>query len=758
MFGSPFKFENDTVVLTQRRGVRRVTQSMRNLSVAVRDFSDSAMKNTMLRLAGGIYMSITSMIRGLLLSLVIDCALLAQGSSPASAPPNGPAGVVMAGNNLTISYDGRTIFSAQITYDGSTLEHVTQVYHEGERVQQVVLLTTLDWSKKIRIKGKIAASEESFPCESDRASDRASQGPSIVRHAVGLGLNLRNRAVYDRKRDWVLSVDANPKVVITPVGQENDRNDFSIDVEGYEIVLRFRPLFYQKHRGLGFFEPWKYKTWPSSVAGWISWFAFFDKVTEQDMMETADVFSAALRPFGYEYFQMDDGYQRGNGGPELWLKPNDKFPHGLKYLAEYIKGKGLKPGLWMGVGISDDALARNHPDWFVRDSAGGPFRGNWIQYPLDASNPEALQNVVRPIFKGFRDQGWAYFKVDGLRHLRYEGYNAHRDYFDRKHIDLVESYRRYAATVREEIGRDHFMLGCWGIRPELVGIIDGCRIGDDGFAYAGLAQYNSFNNIVWRNDPDHIELKDDAYRSTMVTSLTGSLLMLTDKPSVYRTSKIEPAKRAVPVLVTRPGQLYDVDPSRSDNLYRVDAEVSGSGPRVFDAGYVPQCYLYSLEINKPFGSWLVLGRTGGELSEIRFADLGLAPETEYVVFEFWSKSLKGIYKRAFDPGMIDTSYRCQLFCLRQREDHPQLIATNRHISCGGYELQDLWWKGGVLSGTSQIVGGDSYTIYVLEPEGYTYKGMECGGVSLESNRKQGPVRELTLKSDSSTTVRWQIKY
>jgi hypothetical protein len=35
---------------------------------------------------------------------------------------------------------------------------------------------------------------------------------------------------------------------------------------------------------------------------------------------------------------------------------------------------------------------------------------------------------------------------------------------------------------------------------------------------------NSFNNVVWRNDPDHIELSDrEAWRSTMVTSLTGSL-------------------------------------------------------------------------------------------------------------------------------------------------------------------------------------------------------------------------------------------
>ena len=673
-------------------------------------------------------------------------------------PPNAPASVELSGNEISVVYDGRQIFKGSIDSSGATVYRKTQVYTEGRGLQQIILLTTMDWNKKIRIKGTVMGSVESFPCESDRPTDRASQGPLIVRNAVGLGTNLRNRAVYDRQRDWVFSVDANPKVLIAPAENGQKQNSFTLEIEGYEIVLRFRPHLFQFHRGLEFFKPWTYAVWPQSVAGWISWFAFFDKVTEKDMMETADVFSSALRPYGYEYFQMDDGYQRANGEPEQWLQPNEKFPHGLKYLADYIKRKGLKPGLWMGVGFSHDAFAEKHRDWFLREKSGTLVTGNWIQYPLDASNPEALNMIVRPTFRGFRDQGWEYFKVDGLRHLRYEGYNAHRDYFDRKNIDLVASYRKYVQTVREEIGRDHFMLGCWGIRPELVGIIDGCRIGDDGFSYAGLAQYNSFNNIVWRNDPDHIELNADAYRSTMVTSLTGSLLMLTDKPAVYRTAVIEPAKRAVPILFTRPGQLYDVDPSRSDNLYRVDAEVSGSGPRPFDAGYVPLCHLYSLEINKPFGSWIMLGRTGGDFSEIRFSDIGLHADREYMVFEFWTKSLKGVFTRAFDPGTIDTTFRCQLFCIREKEDHPQLVATSRHISCGGYELEELSWAGSTLSGMSRIVGNDPYALCVLEPTGFQYEGLECQGATITATIKRGALREITLLADSSRTVGWKIKY
>jgi len=108
----------------------------------------------------------------------------------------------------------------------------------------------------------------------------------------------------------------------------------------------------------------------------------------------------------------------------------------------------------------------------------------------------------------------------------------------------------------------------------------------------------------------------------MVTSLTGSLFLLIDKPERYRTPFADPAQRAAPVLVTMPAQLYDVDPLRPALLARVDSEVSGRDPKPFDAGLTPAAHLYLLDVNRPFGSWAVLGRTGGEFDGIRFDELG----------------------------------------------------------------------------------------------------------------------------------------
>ena len=192
---------------------------------------------------------------------------------------------------------------------------------------------------------------------------------------------------------------------------------------------------------------------------------------------------------------------------------------------------------------------------------------------MDGSNPQTIDELIQArLSQASRTWGGSTSKSTRSVICGMRGTTAFLTTSDAKGSDREEVYRGVVASIRKEIGPDNVLMGCWGIRPELVGLIDACRIGDDGFGYGGLAQYNSFNNVVWRNDPDHIQLTpQEAYRSCMVTSLTGSLFMLTDKPEVYRTPLVEPPKRCLPVLFTRPGQVYDVEPSRSSQLGTVES-------------------------------------------------------------------------------------------------------------------------------------------------------------------------------------------
>jgi hypothetical protein len=495
--------------------------------------------------------------------------------------------------------------------------------------------------------------------------------------------------------------------------------------------------------------------------GWCSWFAYLDQVNEKEIKETADVIGAKLKPWGLQYLQIDDGYERQPIGlPDTWLEANGKFPSGLKELASYIRAKGLTPGIWTNVTFADSAAADANRNLFVADEGGRPALGNWIGYVMDGSNPETIHQLITPVYKGLNDDGFDYFKLDALRHLKYEGYNAFKEYFGQKGIDRNEAYRSVAKEVREQAGREKFLLACWGIRPELVGIADGCRIGNDGFSYAGLAQFNSYNNIIWRNDPDHIVLNaKEAYRSCSATSLTGSLFMLTDKAETYHHSPlIEAARRTIPVLYTQPGQVYDVDPSRSSLIAGADVEMSGSGPRPFDASSNTITGLFELEINKPFENWVVLGRVDDRDKVLPFRELGLDEKKEYLVFEFWTKKFRGVFHSQLIPGGIDTAFNCQAFCIREKLNHPQLLATNRHISGGGLEISDLDWENNSLRGTSELVAGDKYIIYLYEGEGYTFDRVNLKGADLVGVKKTGRVREIRLISVKGGIAEWSVRY
>lgn len=328
--------------------------------------------------------------RSRLLPVVVFLMLFAGRAAAQNAPPpNEPASLRMEGGSIQLRYHGTLIFDGTVKNPEGLRTARPNVVRSGDTVDQVIVFYARG-RDPVEITGTVTASEQAFPCESDRPV----RGRPIIRHSSGLSRSMLNQAVYDRKWDWVLSVDDQPRtaVRVVPLTDESQARKFSFEAKGSEVVLRFRPRFYQKHRGLKFFEPWTYVCWPKPIVGWCSWFAFRNNVTEQDVMRTADVISEALLPFGYQYLQIDDGYQRATGLPELWIKPNEKFPGGLEALAAYIKKKGLEPGIWTNATFSQTDYAEQHKDWFVLDAAGDVARGNWINHPVDASVPAALDH------------------------------------------------------------------------------------------------------------------------------------------------------------------------------------------------------------------------------------------------------------------------------------------------------------------------------------------------------------------------------
>ncbi|MBW2091089.1 MAG: alpha-galactosidase, partial [Deltaproteobacteria bacterium] len=80
-----------------------------------------------------------------------------------------------------------------------------------------------------------------------------------------------------------------------------------------------------------------------SPVGWCSWYEFYTKVTEKNLIEY--VCALAEHPgLGVEVVQLDDGYQAAVGD---WFSLKRKFPSGLKALTEKIHDTGFKAGIWL---------------------------------------------------------------------------------------------------------------------------------------------------------------------------------------------------------------------------------------------------------------------------------------------------------------------------------------------------------------------------------------------------------------------------
>ena len=90
---------------------------------------------------------------------------------------------------------------------------------------------------------------------------------------------------------------------------------------------------------------------PTPPMGWNSWNKFGCNVSEKLIMETADAMvQNGLRDAGYEYVVIDDCWQVGRDENGNIIADPERFPNGMKALADYVHSLGLKFGLYSCAG------------------------------------------------------------------------------------------------------------------------------------------------------------------------------------------------------------------------------------------------------------------------------------------------------------------------------------------------------------------------------------------------------------------------
>ncbi len=287
--------------------------------------------------------------------------------------------------------------------------------------------------------------------------------------------------------------------------------------------------------------------------GYTTWYNYYADIT-QSIVET-DLEALSQVDAKIDIFQIDDGYQTAVGD---WLSINhEKFPNGMKYIADKIHEKGMKAGLWLAPLSAQitSKLAKEHPDWLIRNKHGLKVLCgvNWNGfYGLDLEKAE-----VRDYIKGFfnvilNEWGYDMVKLDFLYSVCVEPRNnKSRGQLMCEAIDFI----------RECVG-DKLILGCGVPLAPAFGKVDYCRIGADiGLEWDKFKVHledvctrttlwntifrRGLNGRAFANDPDVFMLRDNNITSTfeqrkisaIVNHIFGSLLFTSDNVGDYNQEK-----------------------------------------------------------------------------------------------------------------------------------------------------------------------------------------------------------------------------
>ena len=133
--------------------------------------------------------------------------------------------------------------------------------------------------------------------------------------------------------------------------------------------------------------------------GWNSWNMFGQKVNETVIRETAAAMvSSGLKECGYEYVVIDDCWSVKNGRDSHGsLVPDpEKFPNGMKVLADYVHDLGLKIGIYSDAA---DRTCAGYPGSYEFEEQDAQLWASWgfdfLKYDYCNAPPDQAVAIAR---------------------------------------------------------------------------------------------------------------------------------------------------------------------------------------------------------------------------------------------------------------------------------------------------------------------------------------------------------------------------
>ena len=319
---------------------------------------------------------------------------------------------------------------------------------------------------------------------------------------------------------------------------------------------------------------------PQPPVGWCSWYHYYQDISEEKITANLDQVRRIRESTPLDLFQIDDGFQAQVGD---WLTFNEKFPRGVRPLADAITQAGMTPGIWLAPFIVHprSQLAKQHPDWLLRTANGRPARAgfvwNALGLALDLTVPAALDYARTVIRTAVHEWGFTYLKLDFLYAAALKG-----QYRDRTKT-RAQVLRMGLQALREAAGEGVHILGCGAPLGSVLGLVDFMRVGADvsghwtpdyfnlGFLFTREPHMPSARNAIqntitramlhnkwWVNDPDCLLVREDTgltlheVRSlAAVIYMTGGSILVSDDMQQLSPERLQILQALIPPLNQR---------------------------------------------------------------------------------------------------------------------------------------------------------------------------------------------------------------
>ncbi len=650
--------------------------------------------------------------------------------------------------------------------------------------------TPVSWVGTKEVKETYGAAEVRNPSFLPR------ENPEVMYFALGQIASPLFHSLFDQQSDT--AIDFPLGTVLAKKAAADGMFSLSMPVLG-NAMIRITTDYYTKTLRLPFYVPFDDSYFNSAPMVWSSWTSYYEDVTEKDLVSNTDWIAKNLKPYGFQYVELDDGYDRQANGQHNWIEGwnRTKFPNGPEWLTAYIKDKGLQAGIWLVPNAYAGALD-THPDWYLHYKTGKVVL-DYNTPTLDSTNPEVL-DFVQKLFTTFDDWGFTYYKFDGEHALPKIVPNIDQAKIYDRSIDPTLAYRNRLQRIRTTIGPKRFIEVCPAGSPlDGIGYISSYFNGHDlydnwhgMYSLFGSINGNAFLNHVvvyvmpgegmsvgprisveeaeQKRSPAVLDTEkqrefpltgfgvNDAEARTVLThvALTGVAYALASVMPELSADRIKMLQMTLP---TRP--IVPID------LFSRGSDVEWDTFKHMQSKYYIHNFpeILDLKVSTNVDDYDVVAVTNWRdqpLSErVPFSvKLGLNTDDTFLAFDFWNQEFLGTLHRYVDLKVDPHDTRVLL--LRKMLGRPQIIGSSRHIT-GEFSLSGVSWDsaGDSLQGTSEIVPGDPYSMLVFIPVGFQFvKAHEDRGrddIAIIQTSLNGNVLKLTLIS-AQPHIHWKIEF